>query len=109
MNNKIRTIIGDNKDLLNINEVIELINAIEEQWHEIEELNYQNFELKEKIRLSKEHNCIEFIKELYYSCNTELENIKNNYKNFDKKETDIILKNLIDYIKEFNKNNKIRL
>lgn len=109
MNNKIRQIIGDNMELLNINEVVELVNLIDEQFYEIEELNYQNFELKEKIRLSKESNCIEFIKELYYSCNTELQNIKNNYKDFDKKEIDVILKNLIDYIKEFNKNNKIRL
>ena len=109
MNNKIRQIIGDNKDLLNINEIIELIELVEEQWHEIEELNYQNFELKNKSHNSKEFNCIEFIRELYNSCNVELENINNGYKDFEKKETDIILKNLIEYIREFNKDNKIGL
>jgi hypothetical protein len=109
MNNKIRQILRNNRELLNSNEVIELINLIEEQNNEIEELNYQNFELKDKIRLSKEIVSIEFIRELYYSCNTELNNINNNYKDFDKKETDVILKNLIDYIIEFSKDNKIGL
>jgi hypothetical protein len=109
MNNKIRRIIGDNSELLNYNEVIELLNLIEEQSSEIEELSYRNFNLEEKLRKSKEINSAEFIKELYYSCNIELENINNNYKDFEKKEADIILKNLIEYIIEFNKNNKIGL
>jgi len=108
MKKEVKELYTYNKDLLQYNRVVNLITLIEEQNNEIQELNYQNFELKQQLKNSKEKICIEFIKELLFSCEKEIEHINNDYKEIEKRDLPTVMKNLINYINEFIKDNKIK-
>lgn len=76
---------------------------------EIDDLNYELFELKQKIKFSKEDELKEFLRELYNSINVELEKKDSKFDadEYNKITKEDILNNLKSYIEEFKRNNKL--
>lgn len=86
-------------------------DEINEFKNKIDELQYEIFELKQKIRFSKENELKEFLNELYNGIKIELDkkNSRFDVDEYNKLSKENILNNLKIYIENFCKDNKMLL
>ncbi len=89
--------------------VEELVTIIETKDKEIENLNNKIIDLSFELNYNKQTELIEFLRELYDSCQQELKPAEDRFSIKEEKSAKEILTNLINYIKQFCKDNKIKL
>lgn len=87
----------------------ELIQIIYQKEDEIDKLAAKAIDLAFELNYNKQTELIEFLRELYDSCKKELNPVKDRFHKPEEKSSKEILTNLVKYIEEFAKNNKILL
>lgn len=87
----------------------ELLKLLEKKDKEIDDLNTKLIDLTFELNYNKQVELIEFIRELYSSCKSELNPVEDRFHKTEEKSSKEILTNLVKYIANFAKDNNIRL
>ena len=98
-----------NKHKYSLMENEELLEIIDKKDKEIDKLSTNIIDLTFKLNYNKQTELIEFVRELYQSCKSELNPVEDRFHKEVEKSPKEILTNLVNYIREFCKNNKIKL